>query len=96
MFAGRLILPAALAAGIGLGAAHAQHDSGPPPRMTSDTREYCDALAGRVAREQLSARNPAPEASALAQEGTQLCAEGRVAPGIVRLRRAWVILQAGD
>ncbi|MBY0337994.1 MAG: hypothetical protein K2X11_15370 [Acetobacteraceae bacterium] len=53
-------------------------------RVTTESAEYCDHLAGRLP--------PAPEltlaARNLAQEGQRLCATGHVRTGIAKLRRA--------
>lgn len=52
-------------------------------RVTTDTLAYCHHLAGLF--------DPAVanhEATRLHEEGIQLCAQGNVRPGVMRLRRA--------
>lgn len=56
-----------------------------PVRVTTDTREYCLALAERFAA--LRAVAP-PSALALAADGMRLCGNGHVRTGVARLRRA--------
>lgn len=61
--------------------AHAEQS----PRVTTDTREYCGALAARVARTPAAAIEPS---RSLAAQGVELCGNGHVRTGIARLRRA--------
>ena len=72
----------------------AQADA-PPARVTSDSPEFCAQLAGEV-RDEERARQPAPvpeEVRMLGQEGSRMCSEGHLRPGIMRLRRALQILK---
>ncbi len=63
-------------------------------RVTTHTREHCAELA--VHASQLRRANPGPhqEADVLAGEGERLCAHGQIRPGIIRLRRAIMLLRA--
>jgi hypothetical protein len=67
----------------------------PPLRVTTDTPEYCDTLAGRIAAERQAHPRPMPEVQQLAQEGQHMCDTGLVRAGLLRLRRAWLMLEAG-
>jgi hypothetical protein len=83
------VLWAVLAAWVPAGAAGSE-----VPRVITHTREYCEALSARVG-ELREARAPAPaEAVLLAAEGDRLCAQGQIRPGIMRLRRAIMLLRA--
>jgi hypothetical protein len=63
------------------------------PRITTDSREYCDVLGGRVAVMHRLVTAPPPEATALASEGERLCAQGQYRNGVARLRRALAMLR---
>ncbi len=64
------------------------------PRVITHTREYCEELSARAGQLRLAhGRGPA-EAELLAAEGDRLCAQGQIRPGIMRLRRAIMLLQA--
>jgi len=63
------------------------------PRVITHTREYCEELSTRAMQLRL-ARGEAPaEADLLAAEGDRLCAHGQIRPGIMRLRRAIMLLR---
>jgi hypothetical protein len=65
------------------------------PRVITHTREYCEELSARAGQLRLAhGRGPA-EAALLAAEGDRLCAQGQIRPGIMRLRRAIMLLR-GD
>ncbi len=68
-------------------------DGAEPLRVITHTREYCDQLSARAVelRRQLSA--PLAQAEQLAGEGDRLCAQGQIRPGIMRLRRAIMLLR---
>ncbi len=92
-----------LLAGLGSAAALSQSPPAPqsppvpqagPMRVTTDTLEYCDDLAGRVAAERQHHPEPQPEAEVLAQEGQHMCDTGLIRGGLVRLRRALLLLRA--
>ena len=63
------------------------------PRITTDSREYCDVLGGRVAVMHRLIASPPPEAITLASEGERLCAQGQYRSGVARLRRALALLR---
>ncbi|MFL1462389.1 hypothetical protein ACI6QG_09315 [Roseococcus sp. DSY-14] len=54
-------------------------------RVTTDSAEYCETLATRLAGMPTAA---APLPQALGQEGRRLCATGHLRTGIAKLRRA--------
>ncbi len=62
-------------------------------RVTTDTPEYCETLAERVARDERARRDVPEQAAQLAEEGHHMCAQGLIRGGLVRLRRAWVMLR---
>ena len=86
-FAARLIL-LGVALAICAGPARA-HDS--VNTITSDTPEYCMRLFGRV--QALRVATQAPEVALLVREGRTMCENGQTRAGIMRLRRAWMILK---
>ncbi|PZW41040.1 hypothetical protein C8P66_12227 [Humitalea rosea] len=56
-----------------------------PLRVTTDSAEYCDVLARRIAAAPEAGSEPA---FTLAEEGRRLCEAGHIRTGIARLRRA--------
>jgi hypothetical protein len=80
-------------------------DAGPtqlaPMRVTTDTAEYCDTLASlvtRAERAQVARDTHAAELQQvrdLVEEGHHMCADGLIRSGLLRLRRALMILRAG-
>lgn len=64
-----------------------------PMEVTSDSAAYCEHLAGRVMELRQRASAPQPEVDLLLDRGQQLCAEGRVRPGLNRLRHALLDLR---
>lgn len=67
---------------------------GEMPRVITHTREYCEELSARAGQlRQARAAAPA-EAAVLAAEGDRLCAQGQIRPGIMRLRRAIMLLRS--
>ena len=65
----------------------------PPLRVTTDTAEYCNDLAGRIAAEQRGRPDAVPEVQQLAQQGQQMCDTGPIRAGLWRLRRALLMLE---
>lgn len=64
-----------------------------PMQLLTDTSHYCAELFTEVEATQQSLVEPAPPAvERLALEGQQLCALGEVRGGVIRLRRAMVLL----
>ncbi|HQT78294.1 MAG TPA: hypothetical protein PLD10_14665 [Rhodopila sp.] len=78
-------------------AAQGQRVAGAPVEVTSDTREYCQHLLDRVSdMVRLSAAPVPPEVTTLSAEGERLCDHGQPKGGILRLRRALMIMEQGD
>ena len=72
---------------------------GPEPepyavRIITDTREYCDHLLHRIGRVRANIEAAAPRADLLTAEGRHMCANHQIRPGIARLRRALMLLEA--
>jgi hypothetical protein len=63
------------------------------PRITNDSREYCDVLRQDIARIRVHRGELPPEPSLLAQEGERMCQMGHFRPGIYRLRSALIMLR---
>jgi len=63
-----------------------------PEQVTTDTLDYCHALAARV--DQLTSAGPRPPQSVaeLSAAGKDMCARGVIRGGIMRLRSAIVLL----
>lgn len=68
---------------------------GDMPRVITHTREYCDELSARAGQLRTAHGHVPAEAALLAAEGDRLCAHGQIRPGIMRLRRAIMLLR-GD
>jgi hypothetical protein len=66
----------------------------PPAVVTTDTPEYCHRLIARIS-ELVGEEPQAPPltVSSLSNEGERLCEEGHTRPGILRLRRALMLLE---
>ncbi len=64
-----------------------------PLRVTTHTREHCAELAVRANQLRKARQTPHREADVLATEGDRLCAHGQIRPGIIRLRRAIMLLR---
>ncbi|MEJ0019285.1 MAG: hypothetical protein WDN25_22575 [Acetobacteraceae bacterium] len=65
----------------------------PPQRVTSDTPEYCLHLLDRVAELVRGAGSPPPrEVTYLSTEGQRMCDQGQTRGGIMRLRRALMLM----
>lgn len=70
-----------------------------PPRLTSDTPEYCQQLHERVSQLIRIADAPPPrEVAFLSSEGQRLCEQGHIRGGVLRLRKALMLMktQADD
>jgi hypothetical protein len=75
-------------------AAHAQSID---PTVTSDSPEYCDVLMNRISGLSHAAAMPPPtEAATLSEEGERMCVHGQIRGGILRLRRALVLMRHGE
>jgi hypothetical protein len=67
-----------------------------PPVVTTDTPEYCQKLFDRIGQAIHAAAMPPPVAVAsLSTEGERMCDDGLTRGGILRLRRALLILEQG-
>ena len=65
----------------------------PPQRVTSDTPEYCLQLLDRVSELVRVASSPPPqEVTSLSSEGQRMCDQGQTRGGILRLRRALMLM----
>ena len=65
-----------------------------PQQVTSDTAEYCLHLQNRVsALIRLAAVPPPHEVSFLSREGQRMCGQGQTRGGILRLRRALMLME---
>jgi len=69
------------------------HDGVEPLRVITHTREYCDQLSARAVELRRLRATPLAQAELLAIEGDRLCAQGQIRPGIMRLRRAIMLLR---
>jgi hypothetical protein len=70
-----------------------------PQPVTSDTPEYCLHLLDRVTElVRLAAAPPPHEVASLSTEGQRMCDQGQTRGGILRLRRALMLMisQGGD
>jgi hypothetical protein len=64
-----------------------------PQQVTSDTPEYCFRLFDRVSEMVRGARVPPPqEVTFLSSEGQRMCDQGQTRGGILRLRRALMMM----
>jgi hypothetical protein len=84
---------------LGLGAAAAWlgvapvASQSPPQQVTSDTPEYCLHLLDRVSEMVRVAGSPPPqEVTFLSSEGQRMCDQGQTRGGILRLRRALMLM----
>jgi len=67
----------------------------PPTRVTSDSPEFCAQLADML-RQDVRTHQLAPvpdEVLMLGREGRKMCREGHIRPGILRIRRALLMLR---
>ena len=65
-----------------------------PQQVTSDTAEYCLHLQERVSELiRLAAAPPPREVSFLSSEGQRMCGQGQTRGGIMRLRRALMLME---
>ncbi|PPQ36462.1 hypothetical protein [Rhodopila globiformis] len=97
-----LIVLLLLASGLWLGmldqkvAAQQTHDPA-PMEVTTDTPEYCVYLQDRLHTLEVAAVAPPPhEVTDLSAEGRRMCNHGQTRGGIMRLRRALLILRHDD
>ena len=65
-----------------------------PVRVITHTRQYCEELSLRATGLHQKAAAALEEARLLTAEGDRLCGQGQFRPGIIRLRRAIMLLRA--
>ncbi len=81
---------------IGVFVASAGADS-TPVVVTTDTPEYCQKLLDRIAQAiKVAAAPPPVEVSSLSTEGRRMCNNGLTRGGVLRLRRALLLLDQGS
>lgn len=87
-------LPAWVAVAVVARAQTVQEDS-PATRVTSDSPEFCAQLVDQLHHD-VRTHQPTPvpeEVRMLGQEGNRMCREGHIRPGILRIRRALMLLR---
>jgi hypothetical protein len=65
-----------------------------PLLVTTDTPQYCLHLLDEVSQLMRDAPSPPPEVTNLSTEGQRMCGQGQTRGGILRLRRALVLLKS--
>ena len=68
------------------------HAQSAPIAVTTDTLEYCEDMSARIA----ACPDLTAEMHRLLDEGHHLCGRGEVRGGIMRLRRAMLLIQGRD
>ena len=69
----------------------------PAQRVTTDTPEYCLQLLDRVSElVRLAATPPPQNVTQLSSEGQKMCDQGQTRGGILRLRRALMLMMHPD
>jgi hypothetical protein len=69
----------------------------PPVEVTTDTPAYCQRLSDQVGERMRELKTPPPaDVMRLSGEGERLCDEGQTRGGILRLRRAWLLITHPD
>ncbi len=66
-----------------------------PAQVTTDTPQYCLQLLDRVSELVRINTHPPQEVTNLSTEGQRMCDQGQTRGGIMRLRRALVLLRQG-
>jgi hypothetical protein len=67
------------------------------PTVTSDSPEYCGVLMERINGMTRTATAPPPtEAATLSEVGERMCVQGQIRGGILRLRRALVLMRHAE
>jgi hypothetical protein len=69
----------------------------PPVEVTTDTRAYCQRLSNQVSERMRELKTAPPaDVQRLSGEGERLCDAGQTRGGILRLRRAWLMITHPD
>ena len=69
----------------------------PAQRVTTDTPEYCLQLLDRVSElVRLAPAPPPQDVTQLSSEGQKMCDQGQTRSGILRLRRALMLMMHPD
>jgi hypothetical protein len=95
MISARAITLAGMWLGAGLSSALADggYSEPGPMQVMTDTPEYCWHLAAEVAEARRAAPVTPPPVRVLAEEGQRMCGSGMIRGGILRLRRALLLLK---
>jgi hypothetical protein len=84
-----------LLGGLALLADRQARGQGTPEMVTTDTPQYCMHLLDQVSGLVRAAPAPPPEeVTSLSTEGQRMCGHGQTRGGILRLRRALVLMRA--
>jgi hypothetical protein len=67
-----------------------------PPRLMTDSREYCAHLTSEMVKMGNRQAKPAPYVRDLADEGRRMCDRGQYRAGVARLRRALILMRSGQ
>jgi len=90
------LLAVPLSVGLGLAVMPSPVAGQPEPdQVTTDTPQYCLQLLDRVSELVRIRANPPEEVTTLSTQGQRMCDQGKTRGGIMRLRRALVLLQRG-
>lgn len=87
-----LAIPLSVGIGVEFAALPSSAES-PPPQVTTDTPQYCLQLLDRVSQLVRTRANPPAEVTDLSAAGQRMCDQGKTRGGIMRLRRALVLLE---
>ena len=92
-----ILLGLTVLASPGIGIVPAARGQSRDPIVTSDSPEYCGELMSRFTGMTKAAATPPPtEAAQLSEEGERMCGQGQTRGGILRLRRALLIMRRGE
>lgn len=97
MMDARLYAAAGLLLSLAVGAVltpHAATGQSAPLVVTTDTPQYCMHLLDQVSELMRLVPAPPPDVTNLSTEGQRMCGQGQTRGGIMRLRRALVLLRA--
>ena len=92
-----LALATVLIVAFGLGGPVQVAGQAPAQRVNTDTPEYCLQLLDRVSELVRLAATPPPQGvTQLSSEGQKMCDQGQTRGGILRLRRALMLMMHPD